>query len=101
MQVLQLWGNILWRLGAIDALRELLDLTHSALNNHPRTAQDYVARGTVEDWTYRQSHCLPKKGNFKPGQNPEAKLSLDSYRLLCNNQLSVVSACSSAKTGVA
>ncbi len=101
MQVLQLWGDILVRLGATDALRELLKLTHSALDHHPRTAEDYVARNTVQDWTYRQSHSLPVKGNFMPGKNPETKLSLDSYRLLCNNELSVVRACSYAKTGVA
>jgi len=101
VQVLQLWGDILLRLGAIHAHRELLDLTFSALEHHPRTAQDYVARANVDDWMYRQSVCLPRKGTFKPGQDPDTKLSLDNYRLLCNNQLGVVSACSSAKTSVA
>lgn len=101
MQVLQLWGDILVRLGATDALRELLQLTKSALHHHPRTAQDYVARSTVQDWADRQSCSLPLKGEFMPGQNPETKLSLDSYRLLCNNQMTTASACSSAKTGVA
>ena len=101
MQVLQLWGDILLRLGAVHAHRELLDLTHSALHHHPRTAQDYVARSTVQDWTYRQSTCLPRKGRFNPDENPETKLSLDNYRLLCDNKLGVVSACSSAKPAVA
>ena len=101
MQVLQLWGDILLRLGATDALRELLELTKSVLNNHPRTAQDYVAQSTVEDWMHRQSQSLFMKGEFMPGKKRETKLSLDSYRLLCNNQMTTVSACSSAKTGVA
>ena len=98
---MQLWGSMQLRLGAIDAHRELIDLTHSALDRHPRTAQDYVVRSTVQDWADRQSRSLPKKGNFEPGNNPETKLSLDNYRLLCNNQMTTVSACSSAKTGVA
>lgn len=98
---MQLWGDILVRLGATDALRELLKLTKSALHHHPRTAQDYVARSTVQDWADRQSCSLPLKGEFMSGQNPETKLSLDSYRLLCNNQMTMASACSSAKTGVA
>ncbi|KAL0048367.1 hypothetical protein WJX82_001763 [Trebouxia sp. C0006] len=88
-EVLQLWGDILVRLGATDALRELLKLTKSALHHHPRTAQDYVARSTVQDWADRQSCSLPLKGEFMSGQNPETKLSLDSYRLLCNNQMTM------------
>ena len=101
VQVLQLWGSILSRLGAINAARELLDLTHFALDHHPRKAQDYIARAKIEDWTYQQSCYLPRKGTFMPGHDPDRKLSLADYRLLCNNQLGVVSACSSARTGVA
>ncbi|KAA6424877.1 MAG: hypothetical protein FRX49_05051 [Trebouxia sp. A1-2] len=88
-EVLQLWGSILSRLGAINAARELLDLTHFALDHHPRKAQDYIARAKIEDWTYQQSCYLPRKGTFMPGHDPDRKLSLADYRLLCNNQLGV------------
>ena len=100
VQVLQLWGSILSCLDAFTAARELLDLTHCALDHHPRTAHNYIARAKVEDWIYQQSCHLPRRGIFMPGHDPDRRLSLEDYRLLCNNQLGVVSACSSARTGV-
>ncbi|KAL0043082.1 hypothetical protein WJX79_008527 [Trebouxia sp. C0005] len=88
-EVLQLWGSILSCLDAFTAARELLDLTHCALDHHPRTAHNYIARAKVEDWTYQQSCHLPRRGIFMPGHDPDRRLSLEDYRLLCNNQLGV------------
>ncbi|DBA69333.1 TPA: hypothetical protein ACH3X2_012911 [Trebouxia sp. C0005] len=76
-------------LGAINAARQLLDLTHFALDHHPHMAHDYIARAKVEDWTYQQSCYLPRMGTFMPGHHRDRRLSLEDYRLLCNNQLGV------------
>ena len=98
MQVLQLWDGILLRLGATNARRELQALTEAAYEHHPRTAFTSGLRESVEEFLYEQARTIPGKGVYHSGQDPGSKLSLDNYRLLCNNNLSVVRHWSSAMT---
>lgn len=94
IQVLQLWGDLLLRLNAIKACRELVEVTGVALTHSPAFERDTAGRSSVGNWRRDFAATLPRES--PACMKAEGELTLEDYSLLCSNKFGLVSFRSSA-----